>query len=65
MLANVLRASPAQPSDAEIEAMLHLSGGFPSLLKAIGQWWMLTAQRPPAPADWLAALLTMWRFGIA
>jgi hypothetical protein len=57
MLANVLRASLAPPTTAEIEAMLHLSGGFPSLLKAIGQWWMLAAQRPPAPADWHTALL--------
>jgi hypothetical protein len=57
MLADVLRVSPTPPSDAEVEAMLRLSGGFPSLLKAIGQWWMLAPQRPPAPADWLAALL--------
>jgi hypothetical protein len=57
LLTDALRASPTLPSDAEVDAMLRLSGGFPSLLKAIGQWWMLAPQRPPAPADWLAALL--------
>jgi hypothetical protein len=57
MLANVLRMSPTPPSDAEIEAMLRLSGGFPSLLKAIGQWWMLAPRRPPTPDDWLTVLL--------
>ena len=55
MLAEVLRSAPAKPSDAEIEAIWRLSGGFPSLLKSIAQWWMLTPQRP-APAGWLAAL---------
>src|SRR6266508_6172170 len=56
MLANVLRTALARPSDADVEAMLRLSGGFPSLLKAIAQWWILTPQHPPAPADWLAPL---------
>ena len=57
MLANVLRGAPEQPASDEIEALLRLSGGFASLLKVIAQWWMLAPQRPPAPADWLAALL--------
>jgi hypothetical protein len=57
MLTNVLRAAPAQPTSAEIEALLRLSGGYASLLKVVAQWWLLAPQRPPAPADWLAALL--------
>jgi Transcriptional regulatory protein, C terminal len=57
MLANVLRMAPAQPTNAEAEAMLRLSGGFASLLKAIAQWWMLTPQPAPAPSDWLVPLL--------
>jgi hypothetical protein len=55
MLADVLRSASTQPSDEEIEAIWRLSGGFPSLLKAIAQWWMVTPQRPP-PSGWLAAL---------
>jgi hypothetical protein len=57
MLADVLRLAPVKPSDADLEAIWRLSGGFPSLLKAIAQWWMLTPQRPPAPSEWLGALL--------
>jgi hypothetical protein len=57
MLASVLRAAAEQPTSADIEALLRLSGGFASLLKVIAQWWMLTPQRPPTPADWLATLL--------
>ena len=57
MLANVLRTAPEQPTSAEVDALLRLSGGFASLLKVIAQWWMLAPQRPPAPADWLPALL--------
>ena len=57
MLANVLRSAPAPPSEADIGALLRLSGGFPSLLKAIGQWWILTPRRPPATPDWDALLL--------
>jgi hypothetical protein len=57
MLAGVLRAAAQPPTDADIEAMLRLSGGFPSLLKTIAQWWMLTAQRPRSPDEWLAPLL--------
>jgi hypothetical protein len=57
MLGELLRTATTTPSDADVEAMLHLSGGFPSLLKEIGQWWKSTKQHPPAPADWLAPLL--------
>jgi hypothetical protein len=57
MLWGTLRGAQAAPSDAEAEAMLRLSGGFPSLIKVIGQWWMLTPQRPLATADWVATLL--------
>ncbi len=57
MLANQLRPAPVPPNDAATDAMRSLSGNFPSLLKAVAQWWMLTPRRPPAPADWLAPLL--------
>jgi hypothetical protein len=56
MLASLLRSAnpPAEPAD--VEAILRLSGGFPSLLKAVGQWWMLATERP-APAGWATLLL--------
>lgn len=57
MLGDALRGAQAMPAEAEVEAMLRLSGGFPSLLKTIGQWWMLAPQRQPAPADWIGPLL--------
>jgi hypothetical protein len=56
MLAGVLR-SASSPGEADVEAILRLSGGFPSLLKAVGQWWMLTPDRPSESADWLNPLL--------
>jgi hypothetical protein len=57
MLAGVLRAAPITPSEGDIAAMLRCTGGFPSLLKTIAQWWMLAAQRPHATDDWLDPLL--------
>lgn len=57
MLREALHTGQTMLGEADVEAMLRLSGGFPSLLKTIGQWWMLTPQRPAAPTDWGAALL--------
>ncbi|MFL5802636.1 MAG: winged helix-turn-helix domain-containing protein [Roseiflexaceae bacterium] len=57
MLEGVLRAAPEAPGEADVAAMLRLSGGFPSLLKTIAQWWMLTAQRPRSPDEWPDPLL--------
>jgi DNA-binding winged helix-turn-helix (wHTH) protein len=56
MLAGVLRAAPA-PAEEEVAAMLRLSGGFPSLVKAVGHWWALSPDRPASPERWLAPLL--------
>jgi hypothetical protein len=56
MLAGILRGAQHAPGDADIETMLRLSGGFPSLLKTIAQWWALTPQRPRSPDEWLDPL---------
>lgn len=43
------------PGEQEITTMLALTGGYPSLLYAVCQWWMLAPMRPPVD-EWLAAL---------
>jgi hypothetical protein len=58
MALHLLRSAPGAPSERAIEAMLRLSGGFPTLLKTIGQWWLLDQARPEAPEEWLPALLS-------
>ncbi len=49
-------AAQIQPTTAEIEQFLCLSGGYPTLLKAVIRWWLTQATRPPLAA-WLPALL--------
>lgn len=56
MLTQLTRASARPPGDAEIQALLALSGGYPTLIKAVCDWWLLTTPRPPLP-QWQAALL--------
>lgn len=56
MLARLLRTAPLQPAEAELDAMLTLSGRFPILLKAISAWWLTTTDRPAA-VDWVDTLL--------
>jgi hypothetical protein len=55
MLSSVMQQ--VAPGEAEVTAMLTLSGRFPVLLKAIAHWWLLTGQRPVAIEDWTEALL--------
>jgi hypothetical protein len=57
MLASVFHSADQLPTPAEIEALLALSGCFPSLIKAVGQWWLLSAQRPVNRTEWSEALL--------
>jgi hypothetical protein len=57
MLGRVIRAASPAPDEAQLAAILKLSGQFPSLLKAVGQWWLMSANRPAAIDDWGAALL--------
>jgi len=49
-------SAPVQPTAVEIEQFLRLSGGYPTLLKAVIRWWLMQAT-PPPPAAWLPALL--------
>jgi Transcriptional regulatory protein, C terminal len=57
ILAQLFRGAPVAPGEEAIDAILRLSGGFPSLLKALGQWWPRDPTRPAAPDALLATLL--------
>ncbi len=43
------------PSAEEAQAMLILTGGYPTLLEAVCRWWLIEVD-PPAPAEWLPHL---------
>jgi hypothetical protein len=57
MLASLFHNADSQPTPAETDVLLALSGSFPSLIKAVGQWWLLSAQHPANEAEWCEALL--------
>jgi hypothetical protein len=57
LLAHLLRAHDQAPDEAQIAAMLELSGGFPSLLKATADLWATGALPRHAQQQWLAHLL--------
>ena len=56
MLDHILRTAPTPPTSAEVAAMLSLSGHFPSLIRAVGRWW-LAQPHVPAISDWCEWLL--------
>ncbi len=56
MVTQVTRSAPAQPSEAEIVAILALSGCFPALIKAVGDWWQTTTTKPTL-SGWAESLL--------
>ena len=56
MVTQEMAGTIAAPAAAEVEALLSLTGGLASLLKAGCAWWSLAGQRPDQ-AGWLAALL--------
>ncbi len=47
---------PTPPTEDDLEIFMSLTGGFPSLLKAVCSWWLATPHRPE-PQGWQAALL--------
>lgn len=58
MIAQLTRLSARPPSETAVQAMLALSGGYPTLIKAVCDWWLLTIAQPPVD-DWLVALLSI------
>jgi hypothetical protein len=57
MIAQVTGAATSPPTEAEVTAMLTLTGCFPDLMKAVGHWWLAAEPRPPI-ADWAEILIT-------
>lgn len=57
MLEPIVQRATPPPTEAEMEMMLNLSGCFPVLLKAVGQWWLFSLNRPAAMAAWKEILL--------
>jgi len=56
MINQLTRVSARPPSTVEVEALLALSGRYPTLLKAVADWWLLTRPHPPLDA-WPDAVL--------
>jgi DNA-binding winged helix-turn-helix (wHTH) protein len=48
--------APQPPGEAEIQAMLDLTGGFPALLRAVCAWWLNRPAKPPM-TEWPEALV--------
>jgi len=55
MLDNWTKAAGIYPTEQDIAQFLALSGGFPTLLKAVVHWWILQTPRLPY-AEWQRAL---------
>lgn len=56
MISRLTRVSARPPDAATVQALLALSGRYPTLLKAVCDWWLLTTPHPP-PATWPEAVL--------
>lgn len=56
-IAEEMETAPQKPIEAEIEAILSLTGGYPALLKATCYWWRTLGSRPQVE-QWLNQLLS-------
>ncbi|MFT5196318.1 MAG: hypothetical protein ACI9EW_003813 [Cellvibrionaceae bacterium] len=52
MLDREFREVLHKPNEQQIDKMIELSGGFPSLLKGVAQWWLLYASSQLPTSDW-------------
>jgi hypothetical protein len=50
--------SAQAPTEQEIQMLLALTGGYPTLVKAICRWWLLETD-PPSLETWLQRLVAM------
>jgi hypothetical protein len=55
LMARATRAASVSPSEADLTAMLALTGGYPALLRAVCYWWLATEEKPVHP-EWGTAL---------
>ncbi|HHJ06117.1 MAG TPA: response regulator transcription factor [Anaerolineae bacterium] len=56
LIARAVYAAPVSPSEADMSAMLALSGGYPALLRSVCHWWLSVADKPAYP-EWVTNLL--------
>lgn len=56
MILRRTRSGGIAPGEQEIAEMMALTGGYPTLLKALCEWWLLTPTRPPV-AQWFSTLV--------
>ncbi|NJN98275.1 MAG: hypothetical protein HC875_31405 [Anaerolineales bacterium] len=55
VIQQAIHAAPERPGEVEIEQILALSGGFPTLLRFITGWWLNQTPKPPLDR-WLSLL---------
>ena len=55
VIASRTKSSGVMPTESEIQRFLALSGGYPTLLKAVIRWWLTKTPRPPQ-AGWVGEL---------
>lgn len=60
-IARRTQVSAAPPTEDEIQMIVTLTGGYPTLVKAICRWWLLEAT--PPPPQWLARLAALPAIG--
>ncbi len=52
-----IQHAPTPPTTEEVAKILKLAGRFPTLIKVVGQWWLMADHRPADLNDWSEALL--------
>ncbi len=57
MIDTIVHTAATPLTEAEVGTILALSGRFPILIKAIGDWWSVNPNRPTATDDWRDILL--------
>jgi DNA-binding response OmpR family regulator len=58
MIERLTKISPTPPTEQVMQTMITLTGGYPSVVKALCRWWLLTTD-PPPPQEWSSHLLAI------
>jgi DNA-binding winged helix-turn-helix (wHTH) protein len=57
MVARLARPGLLAPGEQDVAMMLQLSGGYPSILRAIVDWWYGSGEPPSAANEWAVVLI--------